>query len=222
MIRLITATGAHGTGKTTVLDDLEDRLSKTTQAVIRVPSVSTVYANQLSEKMGRKLTYDEINALGMREEMQYQLPIYLLSMLRHALRAAVGTLVMAPATGRKVEIVNILVDRWFSDIAVYNLQENVTNLQILQEPKRCCDELEEGMRKAIGFLDIEVKVIHFLTTVSASEGFQVDEEKFRANTDPTKWEEILGHVHHTYAIGSSYALQAGSRDERVRECLSIL
>lgn len=220
IVRLSTFSGSHGTGKTTLMNDLRERLKESSQGVIVVPSASSLYAEQLSKELGQTLTYADINSLGLREKMQYQLPVYMSSLLRHAVGAAVSTLIMQPAT-HKVEVVNILVDRWFSDIATYNIQEGVEDERILKEARLCLDQFHESLKTTCEFLDIECVFHHFLTTTKGAEGFKVDEDKFRANTDPVKWEAILGTIWHHYTVGSTHVISTGGRDERVGECLSV-
>lgn len=220
-VRVISFSGAHATGKTTLIADLRERLKDSSQGVIAVPSASTLYAQQLSKELGQELSYKEINDLGLRQRTQYQLPSYMSALIRQAVGAAFATLITQPAT-RTVEAVNVLVDRWFSDIAVYNVQEGIEDPRILKEPLDCFLQFQKLMEQACMFLDIEHSFYHIKTTVEGSEGFEVDESKFRANTDPREWETIFNVIWNYYTIGETAVISSGGRDERVSQCLSLI
>lgn len=119
-IHVITVSGAHGVGKSTLVNDLKMWISTNPEMgnrVIVVPSVSTFWFTRCQERCkaaGKPVpvTYDDINLMGYREHMQEEMPYLLaksvVSELDRLLPVGTGT---------------VIVDRWFGDIATYTTLE---------------------------------------------------------------------------------------------------
>lgn len=114
---IITFSGAHGVGKSTIIEDLKQRCANPQQRVYVLPSISTFWFKNCqvqAEAAGLEVpkTYDDINRLGYRERMQREMPQILANKLVVEVERAIDL-------GGGI----ILVDRWFSDILAYTAIE---------------------------------------------------------------------------------------------------
>lgn len=147
---VVTFSGAHATGKTTLLSSVAEALRKRhgEMAVLTTPSFSSTLFARLRSRSLKNMptpkpvdTYDDLNRLGIRNWFQLQLPESLSFEVETGLHILRGV----PAATQF-----LLVDRWFPDIYAYtkiecadvNLHWRVKNL--------CVDraaQLEAHMRQ---------------------------------------------------------------------------
>lgn len=221
-IVLLTLSGAHATGKSTIVEELKQALSDTT-AVIGVPSTSLAWINK-QRKTNPDFSYDDINRLGMREQMQAELPGTLADLIRQTLVLGLSVLVRPPED-KQVDDVVIIVDRWLADMATYTLQEIHEDGPLALVFGRMRQALENvemaaGATAALGQMDIRFE--HVFVHLEGTEGFEIDEKAQRATTDRLEWEGILGHVWNSYTIGRSTHLRTGDRAGRIEQCVRAI
>lgn len=221
-ISLLTLSGAHATGKSTIVADLKEAVAEST-AVIDVPSTSLAWINE-RRKEHPEFSYDDINRLGLREQMQQDLPSILADLVRQTMLFAMSMLVRPPED-KRVDDVLIIVDRWLADMAAYTIQE-ITDDQkrsiALRYVQRAYYDLEMMAGGVGALLDQQVKVHHFFVHIEGTEDFQIEEKAQRATTDRLEWEGILSHVWDGYTIGTSNHIRTGDRTGRIEQCLRRL
>ncbi len=119
---IITFSGAHGVGKSTIVSDLTSSIQKSGDTVLTIPSISTVWFKGYQKFAAENSlpvpqTYDDINRLGIRQMMQMEMP------------ALLAESILSRLPPKLTSDTIILVDRWFSDIMAYTaleLPEDVT------------------------------------------------------------------------------------------------
>lgn len=138
---VLTLSGAHGVGKSTLITNLGDIFRQRGIYHAVVPSCSTAWFLQNRQRAEDRgdvdipTTYDDINRLGIRTQMQSELPSLLSGNLRTCIREALSQ-------GSKETVV--LIDRWFSDIIAY------THLEMPLEEARKLDEgIEQVYHKTL-------------------------------------------------------------------------
>lgn len=190
---IITFSGAHSTGKTTLLNDLCDSLSQRSSVSV-VPSVSSHYFDLHFQQTGKRLSYDDINRLYLRHHMQFHLPIYLQN---HVAKAHDG------------QHEYVLVDRWFADISTYSRIEGIVVEEIYRWCRACCDSL----KKYVG----DRPILHVRTTTAASRDFPIDHKINRGTTNPQEWENTLSELWGDYELGKTHIICSSGRADRIGE-----
>jgi len=219
---LLTISGPHGTGKTTIVEELQPALGDTT-AVIGVPSTSLTWINKQRET-NPDFGYDDINRLGMREQMQADLPLILGDLIRQSLLFGLTTLVQPPQ-GKHVDDVVIIVDRWLADMAAYTLQEITEDnplALVFNRIKQAQEHIEMAAGSVAALGDLDVRFEHVFVHLEGTEDFQLDEKAQRATTDRIEWEGILRNVWNGYALGRTTHIRTGDRGRRVEQCVRAI
>ena len=116
-VNVVTFSGAHGVGKSTIIQDMQISEATAQRRFFLVPSVSTFWFKGYQKhatKIGHPIpeTYDDINRLGIREMMQREMPAILAEMVIGEVNRAINN------DGGVV-----LVDRWFGDVMAYTAIE---------------------------------------------------------------------------------------------------
>jgi hypothetical protein len=155
-IKIITFTGAHGIGKSTMIKDIGMALQNRNIRVDVIPSCSQQWFSMHPEVK----TYDDINRLGLRQEMQRQLPEILESLLVSSLMKIFQN---PPMTSL------ILVDRWFADIATYSVIELGAGkaAELDQGIGSCYRRTLDRMRDCESKAGIDVYLTHVFTPIAS-------------------------------------------------------
>lgn len=184
---VVTFSGAHGTGKTTLLGDVQIRCVAKLgrKRVVTTPSVSSMLFHRI--KAGKVKppggavpeSYDEIDELGLRQWFQETLPTSLcfdLEAASQGLSARRG--VASPLL--------LLVDRWFADIYAYALVEAPDGAPAV------AGKCRDGYSMAASHLEgafRRVKILNVFVPLSASQFPTTGQEgKFRATCDRDTFE----------------------------------
>lgn len=223
-LTLITFSGAHATGKTTLLGDLAEELSKRPDtAVFQTESCSSklferIRSGTVHLPAGAQIpkTYDEINALGLRGFFQEALP----NALAFEIEAA---LLRARADHSPKGRTFLLVDRWFADIFAYTLIESSDATLHERVLGRCRERLSDLFPYLLGHTRL-LRVMNVFVPLKAS-NFRVEaSDKFRATCDRALWEQLC-RDRWTDVVGDTRALfvvTRSNRKARVTQLLSCL
>lgn len=181
----VTFSGAHGTGKTTLLQEARAALLKRGHCV----SVAESCSSRLFERIQRgevktpngavPAGYDDIDRLGLRAFFQQTLP--------DALSFEVERAVIA-ATQSPAPTAYVLVDRWFPDIYTYTEIES-PNLALHQDVMARCRVRYFDLRTWAQRFVRTVDIVSFYVTL-ASSTFPVTNQKFRATCSPVVFETL--------------------------------
>ena len=187
---VVTFSGAHGTGKTTLLGDVQQRcVSKLgRRRVAAAPSVSSMLFERIRQGQVKvpgdevPATYDDLNRLGLRQWFQETLPSSLCFDLESATQGLARRL-------RVASPVALLVDRWLSDIYAYALVEAPEGASAVAG--KCRDSYEMIVSHLTTVFRC-VKILNVFVPLSASQ-FPVEgqEGKFRATCDRDIFEAAL-------------------------------
>lgn len=196
-LHVITLSGAHGTGKSTLVTNLADIFRQRGIYHATVPSCSTAWFLQNKARAEARddadipVTYDDINRLGIRAQMQSELPGVLSVSLRVAVEEAIA---------KDFKDTVVIVDRWFSDILAYTYLEmseedaGKLNEGIDATYKKTLDDLEAIARKFGG----ECYLTHVFIPVHSCghellQGKSVD-KAHRASGSADAWEAVYAKI----------------------------
>ena len=220
-INIITFTGAHGTGKSTLIAGLEEASDQADLGRVRkTPSCSTFWFQKYQQEArsaAREIpqTYDDINRLGLRDKMQGELPGDLKDLV-------LDTFMEAIRRGLPGEQQLILVDRWFGDIATY------TSLEMSEEKAEKYHELnfhfynelisllQSGSERFNG----EVYLTHvFIPLAACAHAMPRGNEdgKMRATQPAVEWEQVYVHVNRYTPAERTVVISSPDRLCRVAE-----
>lgn len=187
-LTVVTFSGAHATGKTTLLGDLVARLEDENDTSIFV-------AESCSSELFRRIqtgsvrlpdgaqvpkTYDDLNRLGLRAFFQRSLPDALSFEVESAVLRAVNDHPYAART-------YVLVDRWFVDILAYTVTESTDEKLHAEVRDLCASRLHELQTWMLTHAKT-LRVLNVFVPVKAS-NFKVSAtSKFRATGDRGAWE----------------------------------
>ena len=204
---LITFSGAHSTGKSTLITDLKENLEQHGCNVKVVPSCSSEWARR------RSITdYSDINRLGLRKEMQGDLPYILQDFILKA--AGIGE--------QKDSDLFILCDRWFGDIRTYSKLElgesfHDVDCHLFKAQK----EVKEQLIEHCFYLGYSLAFTHvFVPVTSCKHLLQVGEvgSKFRATMSHQTWEDAYNEVGSEYTPPDrTQVISSSDRHGRVEE-----
>lgn len=209
-LTLLTFSGAHGTGKTTLSDDVAKRIEIAGIDVIKIPSCSSEQFRRWARKTQVR-TYDDINRLGLRVEWQEGLA----GLLRDSVVDALNKI-------NPLRPTCLIVDRWFSDIQAYSAMEvaDPDELDRLHGicKAMCVSTLAEFYHLAeLHYLQMEQ--CHVIVPIMSAD-FVIDNKENRGTCDRTTWEKHFtrnvgdfGHSHYVHRIVAS------DRQTRVGEVL---
>ena len=211
VVHFISFSGAHSVGKSTLISALSQEITK--EEVRLIPSCSSEWFRRKQRTNPECKTYDDVNRLGFREEMQIYLPFILREFIYKSL----------------INIKNntiILCDRWFSDIDAYTIYE-------LGSEK--FEEIKNGSvhNKTLIFDDIMIKSINnrfnsyftevFIPVSSCSHSLlrgEGPDGKPRATLDQIEWEKNYNAVRNRYSFeGHTLTIQSSSVSDRVAEVM---
>lgn len=220
---LLTFSGAHGTGKTTLASELAAELRKRygAPAVVMAPSCSSMLFERmragrlvLPDEAPMPATYDDIDTFGLRGWFQKHLP----SSLAFEVEGAV-----LRAQERPVKRLFLLVDRWFPDIYAYTHVESSDD-KLRAEVLKLCQDGNEALMDYLTTRFGQVKLGNVYVPLAASKFAIVDQdEKFRATCDPQVWEDVcLENWHRVVPQLPSLNITSTSRRGRVTEVMSIV
>lgn len=231
LVSIISLSGPHGVGKSTLVGDLKEALKKIVEGgeeilpalnpisltVFLVPSCSTAWFNNAKKERAEQglpvpVTYDDINAMGLRERMQRELPGILARMLLDQVSLAIKN-------GGGV----ILVDRWFGDIAAYSALE--LSAECLATLK---DEMEEEYNMLLGQLvgialdsPLDISLSHLYVPVSACAHAmplgKTADKAHRGVTPQDVWEKAYAAVNCYTDHARTIVITASDRLQRVGE-----
>ncbi len=186
---LVSFSGAHRTGKSTLIADVREALSSIygKHTIASTPSFSSELFRRIREGEIKRVpfgarpeSYDGLDATGIRPWFQRMLPRALAFEVERAQlkakRAGLGGLIL-------------LVDRWFPDINAYTRLEDVPNRGLLE---RDCATVSEGLRTALSQEHRQYRHVSvFLTTRGLPvERIRSDQAgKFRATGSREEFEQ---------------------------------
>lgn len=221
-VHLVTFSGAHGVGKTTLVSDIAASLKQDGSLVSIQESISTAWFNK--EKAQRAQaglppldTYDDINRLGIREKCQEEMVGFFKNMLLNTVHNALVELRMF----YKQDTIWVLCDRWFSDIYAYTAMECSNDAFVHAQydlirqtaPKVIEKCLEACVEERFGFA-----VTHIIIPLASCSHTAQDTKPNRGTCDPIQWENACRSIfpyvadpEHTFIIAS------GDRGRRERE-----
>lgn len=224
-LTFITFSGAHGTGKTTLAEDLRRSLfnaSDTNVAV--VDSCSSALFELIRTKKVRlpkgteiPQTYDDINRMGLRAFFQRRLPDSLAFGIESTVLKLVGDRPYAPRT-------YVLADRWFPDIYAYTEMESADVRLHVEIRKKCNERLHETLSWLASYA-AHLRVLNIFVPLAASDFHVPPSSKFRATCDRAVWEGCC--LRNWNAIVGEYKkaqlrLTKSGRTERVNQILEHL
>lgn len=207
---VVTLSGAHGTGKTTLAHALQEKCVSLKMPVAIIPSISTRWMDEKSKElvaMGEPplAGYDDINKRDFRIEMQVNLP-------RVLKESVVDTVLNMPSDKDQPSV--IIVDRWFGDVEAYTVQE-ITDPVVL---KVCYEENIKAHSDLIRQLDLapcNICLHHYITNLSCCD-FVVEEKANRATTSPQEWENIFHECYRPfYREANTHYITVSDLEQRV-------
>lgn len=222
---LVTISGAHGTGKSTLADDLRRTLSAREGRTCAVaPSCATLLFERMRdghvEVPGGVIpqNYDDLNRLGLRWFFQQRLP----DVLATAVELTAHRLAQDSPHPERAFLV---CDRWFPDIYAYTHVESKDTALRADVIERCrsrCDDVLDylqGAAETITMLNVFVPL--------GSSNFPIDPAqagKFRATCNRDLWENAcLGHWKRAAGTRQAlFMLTKTGRRERVNLLLDTL
>jgi hypothetical protein len=222
-INIITFSGAHGVGKSTLVDDLKGHISThpdLSHRVLVVPSVSTFWFKRCQEycrAAGVPIpqTYDDINTMGYREKMQSEMPC----LLGNSVAVELNRLM--PMGGGTV-----IVDRWFGDIATYTALEiepdKALKMNSLSEAIYQ-DTLSNFNRKANGYSGAIYLTHVFVPVASCKHEMprgKTDDKAHRGTQAVDLWESTYARVNVFTEARRTLVLTSSDRLRRVEEVAS--
>lgn len=223
---LITFSGAHGTGKTTLSNDLHQVLSaRQGRRSVVVPSCSTVLFERMKAKQVEipggvcPVTYDDINRLGLRGFFQTQLPDTLASVIELSAHKLLQNL------PHSCERAFLLCDRWFPDIYAYTHLESLDTALRADVVARCLSRYDDVLAHLMGLAGTLSMLNVFVPLGSSQFPIAADQAgKFRATCDRDAWENAcLGHWKHTARSRKAlFMMTKTGRRERVNLLLETL
>jgi hypothetical protein len=214
LVHLVSFSGAHSVGKSTLISALSKEIPENELKI--VPSCSSEWFRRKQKTNPECKTYDDVNRLGLREEMQASLPAILSDLLHERFKFCFNE-----CPGKNV----ILCDRWFSDISAYTISE--------LGPQKFID-LEERFNKFFHimqnladisryygseffFTEIFIPVSSCSHALLRGEG---PDGKPRATLDQIEWEKNYNAVRDRYTFeGHSLTIQSSSVSDRVAEVM---
>ncbi len=238
-IHILTFSGAHGVGKSTLIAEMQALLREVMEGgkpdlfddgaellegydhkcltQFMVPSCSTAWFKQTQEALKAQgkpfpVTYDDINAMGLRAQMQAELP----GILAMKLHVAVNE---ARMNGGGI----VFVDRWFGDIAAYSqLELNAEQLKVVTDSME--EDYQATMMDLVGHAAdnaLDISLSHIYVPVSACEhqmplGKTVD-KAHRGSTPQAEWEEAYASANRYTDPQRTVILTAKNRLQRVAE-----
>lgn len=210
-IHLVTFSGAHSVGKSTLIAKLQESIPSD---LAILPSCSSEWFKQKQETNPECKTYDDVNRLGLREEMQASLPWILSSLIRKSFEVNFK------------ESLVVLCDRWFSDISAYTISEmgfdkfleqekNTPNYfgSLIYDLKTRCEAKRQNFYMTNVFIPVS-SCSHALLRGEGPDG------KPRATLDQIEWEKNYNAVRYRYTLeGHSLTIQSSSISDRVAEVM---
>jgi hypothetical protein len=220
----VTFSGAHATGKTTLMGDLVARYDD-------FASSATYVANSCSQELFRRIregrvelpkgakipkNYDDLNRLGLRGFFQRSLPDALSFEVESAVIRAMNDLPRQANT-------TVFVDRWFTDILAYT--------HIESEDAKLHEEVLERCRSRLYELETwltsrakTVRLVNVFVPVGSSNFKVPASDKFRATCDRDRWEATC--LKHWRTImprhAGMLAIESSDRKRRVSQVLQHL
>ena len=179
LLDLITVSGAHGTGKSTLVSALTRAITPDRSCLV-IPSMSdalfaSVQSGQVKPPRDcRPRSYADIDEMGIRNWWQRALPGVLTNLVVELLDTKEGVM---------------LVDRWFADIHAF------TQIQVQDRLERSL--LGQAVAVAASGLNVwlrgqfEVRAHHFLIPLASCSHSPGEEKPSRATCDPADWEVLL-------------------------------
>lgn len=188
-LTLLSFSGAHGTGKTTLIADLRVALSRIygPDAIHRSLSFSSTLFARIKDGLierpepadQRPECYDDLDVYGLRSWFQELLPDALVFEVEHILLYTRGQ-----------PRVIALIDRWFPDIYAYTLIE-CEDEKVRELVLERCRSRYEGLKFYLLQKYDTVKIANVFVPTSASTfRAQGQEGKFRATCDRDRFEEL--------------------------------
>lgn len=222
---LLTFSGAHGTGKTTLVGDVRRELQRRygRGVVFTVPSCSSRLFEriqrgsvELPEGSEVPASYDEIDELGLRAWFQSSLPSQLAFELETVVLEARQ---VRPPKKRVVA----LVDRWLPDIYAYTAIEE-SDARVCNEVLTRCRETHDALRSYLDMVYESVKVITVFVPLAASRfAIEGQDDKFRATCDRQEFEDqCLRNWTRVVPSLPSLTIASSGRSGRVAEVLSVV
>jgi hypothetical protein len=214
-IHLVTFSGAHSVGKSTLISELSSQLNQDESCDTRIiQSCSSEWFKRKQKTNPECKTYDDVNRLGLREEMQASLP--------HIL----SELIIGSFTIRYPETSVILCDRWFSDISAYTISELGFDKFFEQERNtpNYFTSLIDTLRVKSEWGNINFYMTNVFIPVSSCSHALLRGEgpdgKPRATLDQIEWEKNYNAVRDRYTFeGHSLTIQSSSISDRVAEVM---
>lgn len=222
-LTLVSFSGAHATGKTTLLGDLAGALDDDVDATTTVAESCSQNLFQRIRSGGVRLpegasmptSYDDLNRLGLRGFFQRALPDALSFEVESAVLREKADLPLKPRT-------YVLVDRWFTDILAYTVMESSDPMLHDEVRDLCAARLHDLQTWLLTHADT-VRIVNVFVPVRAS-NFKQDgkqAKKFRATGDRALWETVC-LKHWRSLIPGRRGILAISTSDRKRRVAQVL
>ena len=199
-LRLITVSGAHATGKTTLVEALCAYLGEMDHPYAVAESMASeafrrVSAGVVLPPEGIETSdlpdYDSIDRAGVRGWFQSLLP----GILAEQVKAAAEK---ASSQGGQMKPATVIVDRWFVDIHVYTMM-SVFGGEARRERAEALSVVREAHDTLVAELTSKFDLYRdhwFIPEESCTFERGDQDGKFRGTCDPTEWSTLFRYVWH--------------------------
>jgi hypothetical protein len=191
-LHVVTFTGAHGVGKTTLVADIAESLKRAGAPVLTQHSISDLWfraeqSHRVQDGLEPLTTYDDINRLGLREKCQRDL----VSVLKNYFLCNIGNVLIDLRMFYKAQAAYLLCDRWFSDIFAYTEMECKDPAFVEQQHQQIRQTASQVIEKAMT-LAVEdgfgFAVTNVFIPLASCDHIAQDAKPNRGTCDPVQWE----------------------------------
>jgi len=240
-LHLVSFTGSHGVGKSTLIRELHKRLNNMGGDVnaLIVPSASSVWFSQQQTQTPELKKYDDLDTLTLpasalvtgvstapiqdvtlRVKMQVELPTVMRGLIADQVSYVHEHV---PATRRGVQTY-LLVDRWFVDIMAYTslkVQDPVLARDINNEARSQERQLFQWLLHQCITHGHQLYMTHVLIPAKACDFKAADDKPNRGTDDARSWEFFADrHVFETMIPSRVMSISRSPLEERVSDVLA--
>lgn len=191
-IHVVTFSGAHGVGKTTLCDDVTTRLTEAGYPVVKNESISTAWFNRTKADRAKAglpplSCYDDINRLGLRQQCQKELIDHLWVAVVNGIMDAIDKL-----NNSKADAAFVMSDRWFCDIYAYTAMECSDQAFVHQQYeiiRPIVSKLySDAMKRVLG-VGMGLAATHVFIPLDSCAHVAQDDKPNRGTCDPVVWQQ---------------------------------